>query len=149
MIGGLYVTFFTSITHTRLCPRFVLSILFPPFELFITSFTYVYDRRSQYPFGCLRFRIMCPCELILMSRSTTLLFLRLGIILWNWWHRDFFSFFSSSSSSSSSSCLCVCLFLFNCLAYSSVVVVDFVDIFQLGVAYSFCSIPIAMQFWRN
>ena len=77
MIGRLDIFLFASVAGSKLGPRFVFSVFFPPFDLVVASLTDVDVWHGSDFFGFLASGIVCEGEFILVPRGTALLLLRL------------------------------------------------------------------------
>lgn len=75
MIGRLDVALFASVAGSKLGPRFVLSVLFPPFDLVVASLADVDVWQGSDFFGFLTAGIVFEGEFVLVGRGTALLFL--------------------------------------------------------------------------
>ena len=76
MIGRLDVFVFASVAGSKLGPRFVFSVFFPPFELVAASLADMDVWHGSDFFGFLASGIVCEGEFVLVSRGTSLLLLR-------------------------------------------------------------------------
>jgi hypothetical protein len=80
------ISLLASIADSRLCPRLIFSVLFPPFNFIVTSLTDMNIWRTQNSFCRLGLGVVTKGKLILVGRCVSFLFLGFWGALGRWRH---------------------------------------------------------------